>query len=273
MVIYYLSYILTYMSGHKTKLNSKQVHVLKSLFKFRYASAELLAKQKNVSKRSLNNTLTVLMDQGYVSRRYEKTYKLLGKPASYFLAAKGLKLLRDEYGLSQKVLHSMYKNKFLSQNFIDHNLNVATACLNLRAIYQDTFGIFTKSEIADLDYMPDQLPDLYLNRKEPNQDKPNEYLLDIFTDTQFFILKKRIDAYVEHFDSGDWPNSQYPTVLIACPDARTEEKLHKHIQSTLDNNYIDEADLRFMTTSTKSLLDGTRDIWTNYQNKDELLHL
>lgn len=272
MVIYYLSYILTYMSGHKTKLNSKQVRVLKSLFKFRYASAELLAKQKNVSKRSLNNTLTVLMDQGYVSRRYEKSYKLLGKPASYFLATKGLKLLRDEYGLSQKVLHNMYKNKSLSQSFIDHNQNIATVCLNLRAIYQDTFSIFTKSEIADLDYMPEQLPDLYLNRKEPSQDKPNEYLLDIFTDTQFFIIKKRIDAYIEHFDSGDWPNSQYPTVLIACPDARTEEKLHKHIQITLDNNYIDDEDLRFMTTSTKASLDGTsKEIWTG-QNS-ELAHL
>ncbi len=272
MTIYYLSYILTYMDAHKTKLNSKQVHLLKLLFKFRFASAELLARQKKVSPRSVNNTLSILMDQGYISRRYDKSYKLLGKPASYFLVSKGLKLLRDEHSLSQKALHLMYKNKSLSQSFVDHNLNVFTACLNLREAYKDTFSIFTKSETAELDYMPEKLPDLYLSRKEPAEDQPNEYLLDIFTDTQFFIIKKRIDAYVEHFESGDWPNNQYPTILIACQDARTEEKLHKHIQTALDNNYIDEEDLRFMTTSTKSLLDGaTKDIWTG-QNSG-LAHL
>ena len=262
------------MPIRRNKLNNNQIHLLKLIYKFRFVTSDLVAEHKGVNKSAINNAFSILMDQGYIARHYDKSYKLHGRPATYFLAPKSIKLLRDEHGLNPKVLHAMYKNKSVNSAFIEHNLNVLRVYLSIRQTYPDTFNIFTKSETADLDYMPQPAPGLYLNRKNPSEDMPNEYMLEIFTDTQFFIIKKRIDTYIEHFDSGDWPEQQYPVLLIACPDSRTEEKLHKYIQTTLDNNYIDEKDLRFLTTSTKSLLEPENPlIWDLTSEGQKLIRL
>ncbi len=262
------------MSVRRNKLNANQIHLLKLIYKFRFVTADLIAKHKGANRWSVNSAFSILMDQGYIARHYDKTYKLHGRSATYFLAPKSIKLLRDEHGLSKKVLHAMYKNKSVSDVFIEHNLNVLRTYLSIRKTYPDIFTSLTKSETAELDYMPQSTPDLYLSRKDPLEDIPNEYFLDIFTDTQFFIIKKRIDTYIEHFDSGEWSEQKYPTILIACPDARTEQKLQKYIQAALDDNYIDEKHLRFMTTSVKTLLEGiNKEVWTNVIQPEKLIGL
>lgn len=186
-------------TSHKSKLNEKQIHLLKLVYKFRFVTSSLLAKYKGISISAVNYSLEVLLSLGYLDRRFDKKFKLLGKGACYYLTAQGKNYLREHTEFSHNPLHAIYNNKTVGQIFIDHNIDVFRAFLSLRDSYPGAFHIFTKSELGDYDYFPKPVPDLYLNRIKIVDDRPNEYMLDIFADTQLFIIKKRIALYLEHF--------------------------------------------------------------------------
>jgi hypothetical protein len=258
-------------------LNPKQTRILKLLFKFRYITPSLLLQYKEASSlSSLREALKILEDQQYIAKRYLKTYKLQGKGARYFLAIKAIKLMRDEHDMDKTVLHAMYKNKTVSEAFVDHHLDIFAAFMRISANYPKTFSVYTKYELGGLHYFPAPAPDLYLSRVNALERSSSNYLLDIFTDTQFFVIKKRFEQYLEHFESGDWEGDQkteYPTILIACPDARTEQKLQTHIAKLLDSAGID--DLKVYTTTTKTLLapNNSLTIWTKTSGAEKTFDL
>lgn len=255
-------------------LNANQIHVLKLMFKFRFITSSLLARYKGISRISSNKTLKILLDQEYIGTRYDKSYKIQGKGASYFLAKKALTYLRDKHHMNQQVLHALYKNKTVGNAFVDHNIDIFAAYLALRDSYSGAFHIFTKTETADYGYFPEPRPDLYLNRIKPSDTSPNEYMLDIFTNSQLFIIKKRIAVYLEHFESGDWESeaeTAYPAILIACPDSRMEERLQLHVAKVLDNPGID--DLNIYTTTVKALVGSDTLIWSDVIEPEKLLSL
>jgi hypothetical protein len=247
------------MTKSSLHLTTQQLHILKIIYKFRFVTSNLVAKYKGVSTSATNKAFIILLQRGLIARRFDKTYKLLGKSARYYLAPKALKLLKTEYGLNEQVLHARYKDKSVGEPFVEHTLEIMTACLNIRTAYPDTFTLFTKAELAKHDYFPQPLPDLYLLLNKSSDRKTNEYFIDIFsTGTLLFIIKKRIDQYIDHFESGDWENNQYPLILLICPDNRTGHKLQKYIETTFDNKYIDETELTFLTgTDLNELLNTT----------------
>lgn len=262
-------------TSRRNKLNPKQIHTLKLMYKFRFVTAQLLAEYKGIRVSAVNKSLAVLVAMDYVSRRYASDYKIERKGASYFLAPKALIYLRDEHQQNERVLHSMYKNKSVGQPFIDHSIDVFKAYVVLRESYPGTFHMFTKSELGDYDYFPEVRPDLYLNRIKPADSKQNEYVLDIFIGMQPFLIKKRFEVYLEHFESGEWEaeaETSYPIILLVCPDARTERKLQDYIAKTLDNAGID--DLTVYTTTAKTLLTTANTaIWSKANEPEVLLSL
>ncbi len=245
------------------------------MYKFRFVSSQLLANYRNVSVTATNKSLSVLVDTGHIGRKYNNSFKLQGKGAIYYLLPKSLRLLRDEYGLDNTVIHAMYKNRTVSQAFIDHNLRTLSAYLAVQKAYLNNFHVFTKYELTPFTYFPEPKPDLYLNCRVPAIDRPNEYILDICPDTQFFVLKKRLNALVEHFESGEWEagsETDYPTVLFVCPDAAIERKLQMVAIKTLENMGIDE--LQIYTTTQKSLLASNNgSVWSSVYSPEQLISL
>ena len=257
------------------KLNAKQIHLLLLMYKFRFVTSILLADYRQTSNKSaINKSLRVLIKKGYIARRYDKSYKLLGKPASYYLAKEGFRYLRSNFNVDKRAIHAMYKNPSASETFAQHCLDVFRAYLSLKASYPDTFKNYTRPEVLEYDYMPSPTPDLYLGRKDIVAGSTNEYLLDILTDIQFFIIKKRINLYIKHFEEGDWPEQSYPTVLIVCDDSKIQNKLSRYVQKQLDDNYIDEQELIFMTTTKKALFDSNNQggvIWREVFEPNEVV--
>ncbi len=260
---------------HKLRLNQKQWHLLKMCYKFRFVTAALLARYKKVRVSAVNKSLVVLVDAGYLGRKYDKDYRIQGKGAVYYLTPKSLALLKDLETTEDNVLHAQYKNKTASSAFIDQNLNALSVYLSLRNTYPETFHIFTKPELAAYGYFPLPRPTLYLNRVQRATKQPNEYMLELFPDTQFFVIKKRLDALVEHFDSGDWEagaETEYPTILLVAPDARTEQKLQDQSVKIFDNSGID--DLTILTTTLNALKTASQpEIWSDVNEPGKLAGL
>ena len=260
-------------SKHNT-LNAKQLHLLKLAYKFRFITAPLMADYKGLkSRHAMYMTLERLAKQKYLGKRTDSNSNFQNKGIRYYLTPDGLKVLKDKYGFSNSAIFALYKNNIVSENFIEQYSDTLRVYLRLRASYPEVFHMFTKTELLDYDNFPEQLPNLYLNRIQSSELTTSEYMAYILPPTQLFILKKFLNMLLEHFDSGDW-EEDYPTIVLVCPDSGTEERVQKHIASTLDSAGID--DLLIYTTSLKALLNSDKQnltIWSSVYEPGKLLSL
>lgn len=135
---------------YRRPLNDSQLEVLKLLYKFRFSSSELAARYLGKANIKLvQKKLKVLEDQGYAGKRYDKSYKLQGKAANYYLTPKGARLLRQLYQqykdsggktkpsieISNQGIKQLYKNQTVLEDFITHCLNILNIYLKLREQY------------------------------------------------------------------------------------------------------------------------------------------
>ena len=152
-------------------------------------------------------------------------------------------------------------------------MDILRAYIGLQRQYPNTFHIFTKYELGDFDYFLKPLPDLYLHQQKAEPGKPREFLLDLYADTPLFVVKRRVDAHIKHSESEDWQtttSSDYPTVLIGCPNARIEANIQTYATRKLDQS---ELDITILTSSTKAMFGTSTRIWSNTTLPEELLTL
>jgi hypothetical protein len=204
---------------YRKRLNKEQLAVLNLLHTFRFASSEQIATyQKKPGSKSIQKRLKILEDQDLIAKRYDKSYKLRGNPAAYYLLPNGARALatQGDRGKSEPItIKRIYKDKGVSEGFIQHCLNLLSIYLTLRTLHGDKLRLFTKSYLKreEYDYFPQPLPDTYFYLK--TEGGREDYILDIFEDTQpFFVLVRRIKKYMQYAESEEWPGETLPTILI-----------------------------------------------------------
>jgi hypothetical protein len=242
---------------YRKALNQEQLAVLNLLYTFRFASSEHIAKYSGKrSYKHVQKRLKILEDQGFIAKRYDKSYRLKGKPAAYYLLPKGARALaalndRDE---NEPInIRRIYKDKDVSENFIKHCLNLLSIYLVLDSLHGDKLNFFTKSDLKyeQFEFYPQPLPDAHARISSKDGDK--EFFLDIYEDTQpFFVLIRRIKKYLKYADSGDWPEETMPTILMVVENKSVHKRLRKRIAKELRDSY-DE--VTFATTKLEYILD------------------
>lgn len=215
--------------------------------------------------------LAILEDQGYLQKRYEKRWKLLGRQAVYSLTGKGLRVVRDHSPgyFTDAVIRNQYKNRSASLQLVDHSLDVAKLCVQLYKQYNGKYDIFSKSEIDQFEEFMRPLPDLYIrtNRKDED-DQPIHYQLEtIEAGTFTWMIKKRINAHQEWFDDNndeDWGfEDNYPHLLLVCDNKSTEKRIHR----LTDEAYMD---YETWTTTRERFNTGEKRVWLRYYDEDEM---
>jgi len=63
------------------------------------------------------------------------------------------------------------------------------------------------------------------------------------------LVKKRIRKYIEHYESNEWGWDDYPGVHIVRKSKADQQKLKDYIEEKMDDNYLDEEDLKMKTLS------------------------
>ena len=255
------------VAKYRRPLNQEQIAVLEWLYNYRFSTSKQIAKHLcKPSHKAIQNKLQILEEQALISKRYEPSYKLAGRPAEYFLTPKGARQLPAD-STNEWALKALYKNKTVSPDFIAHCLNIADIALQLQALYGDKLRLFTKSDIVAYDYFPSWPPDLFLSLKaRTSREAPRRYFLDAWDDTTpFFVSVRKARNYITYAEDGDWPSDEYalPTVLAICQDAKTQKKLTGQIKRALDEKYITD-EVIFATTTKKQLevaTDATIRMW------------
>ena len=250
---------------YRKKLNKEQVAVLQLLYRFRFASSEQIARyQEKPSNKFIQKRLKILEDQSLIAKRYDKSYKLKGKPAAYYLLPQGARALiqyanrRPDEPINIK---RIYKDKDVSESFIEHCLNVLSVYLALKALYpaKGKLGYFTKSQLSyeKYDFFPSPLQDAYVHLKTSKSDQ--HFFLDIFEDSQpFFVLIRRIKKYLDYAGSGEWArydtDGELPTVLLVVDNKSVHKRLRKRIAKELRDSY---EEIAFATTKLEHILNST----------------
>jgi DNA-binding MarR family transcriptional regulator len=238
-------------------LNQKQLHILMLIYKFRFITIPLLTNYKNLKSNSLQRNLDILLKEKYVYKRFNLTYKIDRKPAIYWLTAKGVAVFKDDPRFNPSVLHSYYKNKSLSDEFIQHNLDTFTVYNAIKNTHKDKFEMFTKQEITHFTDFPEAKPDIYLRG-------PKEYFIVLAHDMQTFILKKRLKEYIVHSEEIGWGSGNYPTLLFILKTHANETRFLYFAGNLLDGAGIDPDELPIAVTTLKAISQTAHisEIWT-----------
>jgi hypothetical protein len=207
---------------YRRQLNTSQQSILEALYKFRFGTVKLLAKYTNdTTVRYTQERLRILHEQGFIGRRYDKSYHLLNKPSTYYLLPNGIERLAQNPELFKaSVLRNIRNDTKASQRFIDHCLNIFNVWAELQDTYEDTFSFKTRSDTRELAHFPVPQPDGYVLFKSKSGKLPKHYILECFDTTKpQTVMRQRLVELVEHASSGAWPKpSLYPDLLIVCPD-------------------------------------------------------
>lgn len=249
---------------YRRPLNNDQLLVLRLLFNFRFGSSDFIASYFNKpSGKYVQKRLNILEDQGYIARHYDKSYKLQGKPAAYYLLPKAAKLLQKHIKdfITDQSIKNRYKDKVASERFINHSLGIFRTYLQLQAIYGNSLLFFTKSNLnlEKYDFFPKWLPDSYLSLKggAKGTGKQHQFFLDLFEETTpFFVLIRRIKNYLSYDQSGEW-GGDLPIILMITETTSTQKRLRRRITKEL-REYRGNRIVAFYTTTKQELTNSSR---------------
>jgi len=255
----------------RNQLNAKQIQLLKTIYKFRFTTLSLLAQYRNSDKSSLNRNLQRLVDQQYLIKQYNNSYRIDRKGARFSLAPKAITWLMKNSDLNHKTLHAMYNKS--EEPFVLQSLAIIEAAISIKETYPDTFYIYSASEIArDIDF-PKPRPHLYLRRIETDDQKTNEYFIELHHTNQPYLIRQRFKELVQHYDDEGWPDGNYPGLLFVLGTARQESSFARFAREVLDGAGID--DLQVLTTTYKALVSTPYHgiIWTSTDEPKKLIAL
>jgi Replication-relaxation len=201
----------------------------------------------------MNTRLRILLEQEYIGRRYDDTYKRRIQFASYFLLQKGIEVLKQRPdNFRYQVLRNIRKDVNASERFVQHSLNVFGVYCSFKEPYGDSFKFFTKSYI-NKDYFPKPLPDAYVSFKQEEGEQLRHFMLECFDGTMpDFAMRQRVEQYVAHADSGEWTEkASYPEILLVCATEALQKKARKWATKALDDGWADDL---VITATTKDKL-------------------
>lgn len=213
---------------YRKQLNSSQLAVLELLYKFRFGTRDLIASYLN--KKDIYRQLRILEDQRLIEKHYESTYRLLGKPAIYYLLPEGVRKLDALSVASRKpVMKPIYKLKTLSEQFMRHSVDIL-AIRNVMYQQDEMIKFFTKADLAyaDYDYFPQPLPDAYI--RLPNG---QQYFMHIHQSYQpFFVASQTVTRYADYFEDGEWGDTgtDFPVLLFIVDSRSVQDRLRKLIR-------------------------------------------
>ena len=248
---------------HRKKLNTEQLEVLELLYKFRFGSNDLIAQYFGKKNRSfVFKRLSILLDQGLIGKRFDSSYRIQGKPAAYYLLPPGARVLQEHQPGKPINIKAIYKDKDVSEEFVDYCLSIFALYCRLKASYGNKLHFFTKPQLTKYEYFSEFTPSVYIRL---DGDIEQDFFLEYFQSSKpFFTATRRIKQYIEYADSGEWEaetNSDFPKILLVCDRPSLQSRLLKRAAYVLD-----EADdeLKLFVATRADL-----NIWHNLVDQNE----
>ncbi len=233
------------------KLTTVQKSLLGLLYRYRFATSTLLADARGVKISATNQSLKELASLGFIGRRYESSYKLLGKAARYYVAKKGLVYLSQDARYDPKILHAYYRSARLGENFVETTIQTMAVALQLAHLHPGEYRISTKPELVDVPHFRLTSPDLYMRRIKPIANRPVDFLVYVYLSINFVAVQAKLQAILRDMSDGHW-ESGYPSLMFVVADTAQEHRLTTIITKYLQGKRS-RPELAIYTTTVERL--------------------
>jgi hypothetical protein len=224
------------------KLTKKQLEILRLAYRFRFLTSSNLAAYVGQSKTSTAlRRLMTLVNLEYLGKRHDSSYRLLNRPAEYYLLPKAKSILREELTrASERELKRLYDRPTASLRFINRSLAVFDSYIELRRLYDQRMTVATQSQlnIDEFSYFPHPLPDAFMTL-DGSTNHESHYFIEYFDDSvSIGIHGRRISAYMAYFESGEWDKTglDFPGVIIICESAGMLSKAKRRVRYLTRND-------------------------------------
>ena len=145
------------------KLTTKQIETLLIIYRFRFITTNNLAKHKQITHNSAYSALEILTKNGYLGRKHNKSYRLQNKPASYYLKPQAITyLIKSDLDVDKEVLKSRFREQSKSAEFIEQQIAIHAAYLDLQQQLGDSAEILIGTEMATIEGMIKPVPSLFV---------------------------------------------------------------------------------------------------------------
>ncbi|MFC1727160.1 replication-relaxation family protein [Patescibacteria group bacterium] len=236
------------------KLTSKQTEILILLYRFRFLNRHhLQIFLHHKDPRRINAWLKNLTENNYLGRIYSRKFGENIQPAIYYLRSNAAGVLKKQPDINKSLLNRIYRENLRSRVFINHCLFLADIYFHLVRLCQENkaeLQFFNRTDLAEHDYLPGPLPDLYFVIKEP-QRETKRYFLEMFVrKTPRYALRHRIFRFFNYYQSNIWEKTTrhpFPTILLVCPEKYMQGYLNKFIRETTEEEGNNE--IRFFLTT------------------------
>lgn len=224
-------------------VTDKQKQIISFLFKFRFLTVNQLLKYfHHKDPHRIKEWLTDLKEKKYISVIEDKTDPT--KPHIFCLSTKAKYIMESE-DYDGKFLDRLYKEKDLSENFINHCLFIFDIYLYFLSQKEknSTLYFLTQQDLTGYDFFPEELPDAYIAVE--SKEGTDKYFLDLFDDyrkpagvTRFTLRK-----YITYCEDGSWQanteNGPFPSLLFVLPDQRRKKHIYMYGRAKLEKTFED----------------------------------
>lgn len=225
------------------KLTGQQQRVLKLLFKFRFISAGLLADVMGIRREGVYQVLEQLVGKSLVTKVYEEAWRIDRKPAYYYLNKTGVTAVRKLMDVKESVVHTLYKNADMADDFVDHSLKLVKCYAAIKKYLPEGSDIFTKTEINRFSQFPKTRPDMYVRTPDGN-----EAMIVVVDDKPLYIVRKRLDEILEHSEDEGW-DGNYPYVCFILRNPSDKYSFLYTTEKKLEGMGLEEDELTVLAAS------------------------
>jgi hypothetical protein len=222
------------------RLSSLQRTILVLLFRFRFLTPQLLSTLASTHTSSTNRSLSLLLQQNLIGRRYSSEYRINRRSAEYYLTKEGIKLLLHRNVTSKRQSHPLYKNPYASEAFVARCLVLSKLYINLKKPEPAT-QILTRSELYGDEDFPVPGPDLYMVHPETG----DEQFIHVFDTNLTFVLMKQLKLLIKHYELMEW-EGDYPAIVFICVSESSKKLFEKKTRGVRDE-YEGELDILITT--------------------------
>ena len=245
-------------SEKEVKLTVQQQRVLKLLFKFRFVSAQLLGLVMGIRRESVYQVLEYLVSKSLVTKVYKNEYRIHGKPAYYYLNKTGVTTVRKLMDVKESVVHALYKNEEATEEFIEHCLKLTGLYTAIMPPLPDNSDIFTRTEINRFKQFPKNRPVLYIRTPDDKQ-----AIVLVLDDKPKYIIKKRLDEIITHFEDEGWEDGDYPRICFVLKHGADKNSFLYSTHKKLESMGMDEDEITILVTHLKALKEDSDRIWSS----------
>lgn len=238
------------MAGEEPKyrrpLNQEQVIILTLIYKFRFVTVAKVKDYFTETNPGMNvfKRLEVLIEQGFIAKRYLDNFRLLHKPVVYYLLPTGVRKLNEYRDESDNAdIKSIYRDGALSEQFIMHCITIFGLYNRLTTLYGDELDFLSKSDqVSHTDL--EQKPDAYITL-ETSEGIRRHYFANILDDDAHLLVdaSKKIKRYIEHRKNGNWATMKtpFPTIIFVCNSEDACQRVQKRLSYLLNKAWVTEA--------------------------------